>query len=193
MTLPKSVKVSIYLSAGLLLIYVGLTTYICSTTKISYLINDSIKSSMPIIPSTVSEFFLFKFRGNKSDISALKKEDGGLNYIVAAIDASSLSIEKKAKYLRYFISRGCGVNEISATNGLRPLHIAAIEGKAEVVELLLENGADPTLKSEPSVIGTSMTPLEAAERSEKKNTHIDYKKVKEVLRQAEERRRHSGT
>jgi len=169
MTLPKSIKVFIYLTACLLLIYVGLVTYICSTTKISYLINDSIKSSMTIIPSTASEFFLFKFRGGKSDISVLKKEDGGLNYIVAAIDASSLSKEKKAKYLRYFISRGCGVNEISATNGLRPLHIAAIEGKAEVVELLLENGANPTLKSDLSVIGTSMTPCRAF--GKEKHTH----------------------
>jgi ankyrin repeat protein len=129
---------------------------------------------------------LFNFRGGKEDFNELKKNNGGLNYIVAALDDSRLSKEKKLKYFRFFISKGCGVNDVSAINGARPLHIAASDGNAEIVELLLENGADPLLKSDPSGALNNMTPLEMAERFKKKITHIDYTKVIEVLRKAEE-------
>jgi hypothetical protein len=174
---------------GIIVIYLLLVTYLCATTKIAYLITDTVKSGFTIVPSAVAETFLFNFRGGKADINELKTEDGGLNYIVSTLDASTFSEKKKQKYLKFFILRGCGVNALCPANGLRPLHIAAIDGKADVVELLLNNGANPLLKADSSSISGSITPLEAVEKLNNKNPSADYTKVVEILRKAEDKSR----
>lgn len=199
-------KVILSLLFGLFLVCLSAVIYWCSTAKLAYLINESATTGTTIAqlnqfgtvggievitPRFVAEFFLFNFRGGKKDIADLKMNDGGLKYIVSALSDSKLSKEKKAKYIKYFISKGCGVNDVSSIDGLTPLHGAALSGDAEMIELLLENGADPLLKSKGPEVFKNMTPLEVVELSQKRRSDIDYTKVIEILRKAEDKRRHS--
>lgn len=182
-------KTILYLVLGALLTFVSLMFYVCFTTRIDYLIVESIEKNVTITPRFVSEFFLFNVRGGKKDIAELKMNDGGLKYIVSALSHSKFSKEKKAKYIKYFISKGCGVNDFSGIDGLTPLHGAALSGDADTTELLLANGADPLLKSKGPEVFRNMTPLEVVELSQKKRSDIDYTKVIELLSKAEEKRR----
>jgi ankyrin repeat protein len=184
-------KAILYLLIGTFLIFVSLMFYVCFTTRIDYLIVESIEKNVTITPRFVSEFFLFNIRGSKKDIADLKMNDGGLHYVTSVLINSNLSKEKKAKYIHYFISKGCGVNDIFSFDGFGPLHGAAMFGDADTTELLLANGADPLLKSKSTVGFKNMTPLEIAELSQKKRSDIDYTKVIGLLRKAEEIRRHS--
>lgn len=191
--LMKARKAILFLFIGSFLVFVALMFYVCSTTNIKYLIVESVESGTTIIPRFVSEFFLFNFRGGEEDIAELKN-NGGLNYITSALVNSKFSKDKKAKYLKYFISKGCGVNDVFSFDGFRPLHGAALSGDAEITVLLLANGADPLLKTEsPKGLDTfkNMTPLEVAERAQIKS-QIDYSKVIDILRKAEKIRRQAA-
>lgn len=203
-------KVILSLLLGLFLVCLSAVIYWCSTAKLTYLINESATTGTTIAqmkrfgtvggievitPRFVAEFFLFNVRGGKKDIAELKMEDGGLNYIVSALSESKSSKEKKGKYIKYFISKGCGVNDISSFDGFSPLHVAALFNDAVTAELLLENGADPFLKSkspkgfEGSGAFINKTPLEVVEQANKKYPKKEYIKVIEILREAESKRR----
>jgi hypothetical protein len=197
-------KVILSLLVGLFLVCLAGVIYWCSTDKLAYLINESATTGTTIAqmkrfgtvggievitPRFVAEFFLFNFRGGKKDIAEFKMNDGGLNYIVSALSNSKLSKEKKAKYIKYFISKGCGVNDFSGIDGLTPLHGAALSGDADTTELLLANGADPLLKSKGPEVFNNMTPLEVVERANKKFPKKEYVKIIEILREAESKNR----
>ncbi len=189
----RTIRVILYSMIGLILICSSLVAYVYSTTKIVNLINFAVTRSVLIMPEVMAEFFLFNLRGTNKDINELKTEDGGLNYVVAVLMTSNFSKEKKVKFLKYFISKGCTVNDISNIDGLRPLHTAVAVADTDMVKLLLENGADPFLKSAPTgMLKISMTPLEMAESFQKKSTDRDYSKVIEALRKAEESAKKKG-
>ncbi len=178
-------KTALFLIIGILIVYSIFVTAWWTTTNVAFAIIEATTSGPTIVPGFVAEFFLFNLRGGKEDITELKLNNGGLNYIVSSLDNSDISMAKKAKYLQFFISRGCGVNDIAPANAFRPLHVAVVDGKADLVELLLLNGANPLLRSESSGGFKNMTPLEVATLLKKKNPHIDYSKVMEVLHKAE--------
>ena len=89
----------------------------------------------------INDFFLFNFRGTKEDINVFQKENSGLSFVMAGESG------KEMKLVKFFISKGADVNTLSPLGGLRPLHTEAFNGKADMVELLLANGAEPTLGS----------------------------------------------
>ena len=70
-----------------------------------------------------------------------------------AVRGSSIEATQKA------IAAGANVNEIDS--GMTPLLIAVYRGDEEMVRLLLQNGADPNLRPDPS--DTSHTALWHAE------------------------------
>jgi len=177
-------KLIIFVLSGFFVLYFSFVIYICSTISIANLIEINIVRPT-IVPPFLSEFIMFEFRCNRNDIIELKANDGGLNYVISALSDSGLSNEKKEKYIRFFISKGLGVNDVSAFDGFRPLHAAVIVGKADLVQMLLSNGADPLLRSKSSIGFKNMTPLEVTESMKKKNPQRDYSKVIEVLRKAE--------
>ncbi len=68
-------------------------------------------------------------------------------------------------HVRELLEFGCKVNEFSHPTGrVTPLHIAAQFGNAEIVEMLLQYGADATLQDEHGD-----TPLDDAIANEQKN------------------------
>jgi ankyrin repeat protein len=73
--------------------------------------------------------------------------------LMDAVRGSSIEATQKA------IEAGANVNEVDG--GMTPLLIAVYRGDEEMVRLLLQNGADPNLRPDPS--DTSRTALWHAE------------------------------
>ena len=70
------------------------------------------------------------------------------------------------------IQRGAEVNAINGYDGNTALHYAAMKGSRELVELLLANGADPTVKNK-----AGLTPADEAEKAGNKD-------IADILREA---------
>lgn len=51
-------------------------------------------------------------------------------------------------FARALIDNGIDVNEASESTGVRSLHYAAYRGNAEIVDMLLSAGADPTARTD---------------------------------------------
>ena len=67
-------------------------------------------------------------------------------------------IKGEIEVVRKFVEYGADVNEMS--NGMTPLMLAARYNRAEIISFLLENGANPKIKTE-----TGWTALKYAELS----------------------------
>jgi ankyrin repeat protein len=76
----------------------------------------------------------------------------------------SLSQRNKINVLTYLINKGVDINVKLEINGDTPLHCAAAFGHYEVVQLLLNSGADKNIKNK-----FGMTPLTYA----KNNNHTE--------------------
>ena len=79
---------------------------------------------------------------NGADVNA--KDDNGYAPIAAAAFDHEAGDHREA--VKTLIAHGADVNTRD-TDGMSPLHNAAMNGKREIVELLLANNADPTLKT----------------------------------------------
>lgn len=75
------------------------------------------------------------------------------------------------------IHNGAKVNFTVSSNGYTPLHVATLYNEPKLVELLLNNGANPTART---TIGDKMTPLELANKAQRK-TGKDYSDVIRLL------------
>jgi len=84
------------------------------------------------------------------------KEEGSCCVLFVACSKGCLECAK------YFIQNGSDVNEREPFYGMTCLHAAAYENYFDIVKLLLENGADPTiscnLEGNPKAIDISSNP-----------------------------------
>jgi len=58
-----------------------------------------------------------------------------------AVDQSQIAI------IKYLISKGASINLVSGPEKWTPLHRAAADGNFEIIKLLMEHGADLTIKT----------------------------------------------
>jgi hypothetical protein len=93
----------------------------------------------PLYPKGIAEFYMFKFRGDKEDLSSLKAGKG-LGYILAV--SKDAETDKTIKYLQFFLNKGFDTNSIDG-DGFTVLHKAILYNKPKLVAFLLSNGADP--------------------------------------------------
>ena len=88
-------------------------------------------------------------------------------YEAARVDASIETV-------RFLLEKGANVNK-GMSNGWKPIHLAVNNGNARMVKLLLDNGADVTVRNPDD-----QTPLKIAEKK-------GYSVIARMLREAEEK------
>ena len=71
--------------------------------------------------------------------------------------------------MRLLLNAGADINKSSPTWRLTPLHVAARNGFPEIVDFLLENGADPAIRDKEN----NATPFEYA-KHEERHGKADY-------------------
>lgn len=101
------------------------------------------------------------------DIESLQKIiDSGIEFDIAIKDSYTplLYAAQKGKYesLQVLINAGADINFQCTADGMTALHWACLNSDVEMVEVLLENGADPTLKD-----GYGRTPMVWAKKNQK--------------------------
>ena len=55
---------------------------------------------------------------------------------------SNLNVQRKVKVSAIYFPRSLNHDKLFAFAGMSPLHLAAVNGKLEIAELLLDHGAD---------------------------------------------------
>lgn len=127
------------------------------------------------IPKPACQRYLFAFRGNPDEIARLNQGVG----IRWATDAKGP--EDRAKLVSFLLEKGVDINAIDRRSGISALHAAVLENNSTVVELLLRNGANPSVKDRAG----GKTPLEMARELSNKPNQPDRTEIIKLLQSAE--------
>lgn len=176
----KSILTSIVL---LPLLIISLAIYAMSTDDIEGLVVCAANDETSYIPSSACEFYLFNFRLTEEDIKYLESRSG-LSFLFGIADHN-----KKYKFLEYFVAKGVSVNRPSAIDGLPPLHAAILENDEQLVEFLLQNGADPEQKDNVK----NLTAEEFVDFLVRARPSIDRREIKDLLAVSDVRSNSSAT
>lgn len=127
------------------------------------------------IPKAACQRYLFAFRGNPDEIARLNQGVG----IRWATDAERM--EDKAKLVSFLLKKGVDIDAIDQHSGISALHAAVLENNSTVVELLLRNGANPSVRDRAG----GKTPLEMARELSNKPNQPDRTEIIKLLQSAE--------
>lgn len=105
-----------------------------------------------LIPKSLCQAYLFNFRGKPEEIAALNR-GVGIGWVIRAEHETD-----RLKLVIFLIDKGVDINAIDPRSGITALHTAVIENDLPAVKLLLENGADRSVKDR----SRGKTPLEFA-------------------------------
>ncbi|XOZ33651.1 ankyrin repeat domain-containing protein [Halomonadaceae bacterium KBTZ08] len=119
------------------------------------------------IPNSVCEQYMFQFRGTPSDIEYLEN-GAGIAFFFGIEDQ-----EMRRRVMSFFLENGLSINKPSAIDGLPPLHAAVLMNDPQLVEFLLEHGADPTQKDQKH----DLTASRYLELLKQKNPERDWSEV----------------
>jgi len=122
------------------------------------------------IPEDLCRYYLYNYRGSKEDIEYLQSR-AGLGFVFGISDRSM-----RRDVIQFLIAKGLSVNGISNFDGLTPLHAAILLNEPDLVQLLIESGADKGKKAENGMDAMSFLAL-----LEVKNPDIDRKKIRQLL------------
>lgn len=124
-----------------------------------------------LIPKSLCQSYLFNFGGRPEEIAALNN-NVGIGWVIRAENDAD-----RTRLVSFLLEKGVGINAIDQRSGVTALHTAVIENDLPAVRLLLENGADPSVKDRSS----GKTPLEFALELEDKPTQPDRTVIIELL------------
>lgn len=135
----KKLTASIFAAA--LAIYFTASAYIVTSQGIQSLLVCANSGGLAIpFSKNICRSYLFNMRGSPEDIAELQ-EYGGAALVINQGPVTTQTRET----LEFLVSRGLDVNRFDES-GIRPLQGAVLENSFPKVELLLDLGADPTLK-----------------------------------------------
>jgi hypothetical protein len=155
----------------------GVTVYHFATTSTFKLVAVYMDDETPAVFRWSAKQSLYWFHPDEADVKQLNRE-AGAQYVVDV-----LGPEEARPVLRHLMDNGLDINSMSEVHDttFTALHAAAITNNAEGAQLLLELGADPTLKD-----SEGRTALELARyTSNRPNRVEDYSTVIDVLEKAQ--------
>jgi len=161
----------------LLFVYLGLAAYAISAQRIEQLLICADNGGLKIpFSKKLCREYLFSFRGSQEDIDTLEHGIGALFVVQGKASAA-----ERSELLKFLVGKGLDVNR-SGVNHLPPLHGAALANSADEVQMLLDNGANPSLKDD----GFGLTPLEfVLELQSKEKSKTDRTAVITLLTNAQ--------
>ncbi|RZF80555.1 ankyrin repeat domain-containing protein [Pseudoalteromonas sp. CO325X] len=162
---------------GILLYFFG-AFYSLSESSVEDVVICSTNSDTHHIPSGVCEYYLFNYRSTNKDIAELEL-NSGLAFFFGIDDK-----EKRSKYIVHFLEHGASIDKHSHIDGLTPLHAAILLNEADLVKLIIDQGADLNQVE----LNSELTPLDFLKKIESTNTAIDRSQVSKVLHEAMEKR-----
>lgn len=121
--------------------YMGLSIYAVSRQEVGQLLICADRGGLKIpFSKCLCREYLFAFRGSKQDIDSLHQGIGAL-FVAQGESATS----EREQILKFLIGKGLDVNR-AGMHQLLPLHGAVLANSADEIRILLNNGADPSLK-----------------------------------------------
>jgi hypothetical protein len=169
--MKKTIAASIV--SVLLLVYIGLASYVIAAQRIEQLLICADSGGLKIpFSKKLCRRYLLAFRGSREDINALEQGVGAL-FVVHG----KSTVSERSELLKFLVNKGLDVNR-AGVNQLVPLHVAVLANAADEVQILLDNGANPSLKDK----NLGLTPLEFALKLQSKdNFKIDRAAVIALL------------
>gem|GEM_PF-697860 len=170
----KKLSIALVLAIPLAVVVMGIRSMtqgdiedvvICSTNESSH-----------HMPSSVCEYYLFNHRVTEADIEFLER-GAGLAFL---FDIQNK--EERNRRVAHFIEQGASLDKPSPIDGFPPLHAAILYNDLELVEMLVEKGAD----LEQADRHHDLTPLEFAEFLSRRNEETDRGAILLVLSSATE-------
>jgi len=143
----KYIKIFLIVICLAAAIYVSFASYALSNTDIENLIVSCLHPETNRFPPGLPEFYLFHFRGNKTDLETLSK-DKGLSFILGDETARQ---DQAIKIATFFLKKGIDINLIGF-DGLTALHCAILQNQPNYVLFLLKNGADLSIDVDYSYV-----------------------------------------
>ena len=122
------------------------------------------QSNRPLCQMVQSEFYGGKeICVQEKLVLALVNAGSNVNVRARGLKTPFRSVvqEGSNEMLEFFLEAGADINERNGFRGETPLHFAAKEGREDVVTLLLDHGADPTVKL--NIFGRRRTAAQVAE------------------------------
>lgn len=146
-------KISIWLAAILLLGAASAWGYIAikTVTDFESLLLCS-EGNDELVPKSICQSYLFNFGANPEAIAKLN-QGVGVGWVMRAEDDRD-----RRKLVRFLLQKGVDINAIDQRSGITALHTAVLENNLAAVELLLSNGANPSIEDRER----GKTPLELA-------------------------------
>lgn len=134
-------KLALSLLIIALALYVGVSSYIVTSQGIQSLLVCADRGGLMIpFSKSICRSYLFNVRGSPKDIAELQEYGGA-----ALVINQGVTTAQTRQTLEFLVSRGLNVNGFDESS-IRPLQGAVLENSFPKVKLLLDLGADPTLK-----------------------------------------------
>ncbi len=130
-----------------------------------------------LIPKSLCQTYLFNFRGTPSEIADINRGIG----VVWALSAEDN--EDKNKLLKFLLEKGANINSVDERSGVSALHAMVLENDLQAVDLLLKNGADPSIHEARH----GKTPLQFAQERAGKPGEPDRSAIIRLLENATNR------
>ena len=127
-----------------------------------------------LIPKSACQAYLFRFGGSPKDIAQINRGIGTM-WALSAEDK-----DDRIALFQFLLKKGININGLDERSGVSALHATVIDNDPEAVELLLTNGADPTIKDKNG----GKTPLDFALDRQGKPGQPDRTLVIDRLRRA---------
>ncbi|MEQ6885436.1 ankyrin repeat domain-containing protein [Salicola sp. Rm-C-2C1-2] len=166
--------------SGLALVFLVASTaggilYEFSTTSTFQLIVVYMDKDNPAVIRWSAKQAFYAFHPGEEDVEQLNRE-AGARYVAALPDS-----EEARSVLDHLVSNGVDINSVDKVSGsgFTALHAAVLSNDPGTVEVLLNEGADPSLTDHEG-----RTPLDLAQLAGRNRPDRDFGRVLELLEQA---------
>ena len=155
----------------IVLVLMGALYYSLHNSDIEDLIVCASDANTHYIPGEVCRWYLETYRVNSEDLAFLENRSG-ITFVFGLKDK-----QMRLDLVRLLINRGANLNYIGHIDGLTPLHAAVLLNDAALVKLLLDQGADLSIKSK-----SGLDVVAFLEALKKKQREVDWAAVEKVIK-----------
>lgn len=152
-----------------LVLFISTIVYLKSI-PLDTLIITTVSTPQESFQQKAAQWTLYNLRKSPKEIKEME-QSVGLNFIIAYQD--SINIET----FEWLLDNGANINAISPIDSLPPLHAALLYDNMELIDIIMERGADTSIKGSRK----SLTPCEFLELLKPNKAETLYSDMIEAL------------